>query len=238
MGDPGIASRDRHRGRSAVSGREGKHVRLSDRIDMILVVGDNPWRPGNVPEGPGMTIQILTVGHSNRTLEDFLALLQAHGVEKVIDVRRFPSSRRHPHFNGPALAAALAAVGIGYQHIPELGGRRRPRPGSIHTGWRTAGFQGYADYMETPAFQAALEAVIADAAQARVALMCAEALPWRCHRRLIADALLVRGIQVEHIRDPYSRELHRLTPWARVEGTQLIYAGPATLWGTSPERLG
>uniref|UniRef100_UPI002ADD56CC DUF488 domain-containing protein n=1 Tax=Thermoflexus sp. TaxID=1969742 RepID=UPI002ADD56CC len=92
-----------------------------------------------------MTLTILTIGHSNRTLEDFLALLQAHGVEKVIDVRRFPNSRRHPHFNGPALAAALAAAGIGYRHIPELGGRRMPRPDSIHTVWKTAGFQGYAD---------------------------------------------------------------------------------------------
>lgn len=185
-----------------------------------------------------MTLTILTIGHSNRTLEDFLALLQAHGVEKVIDVRRFPNSRRHPHFNGPALAAALAAAGIGYRHIPELGGRRIPRPDSIHTAWRTAGFRGYADHMETPAFQAALEVVIAEAAQVRIALMCAEALPWRCHRRLIADALVVRGIRVEHIRDLHHREPHRLTPWARVEGTRLIYAGPATFWNSLPERSG
>ncbi len=185
-----------------------------------------------------MTLVVLTVGHSNRTLEDFLALLQAHGVEKVIDVRRFPSSRRHPHFNGPALSAALAAVGIGYRHIPELGGRRTPRPDSVHTAWKTPGFRGYADHMETPAFRAALETVLAEAAQARIALMCAEALPWRCHRRLIADALVVRGIQVEHIRDLQRRERHRLTLWARVEGTRLIYAGPAVLWNALPARSG
>lgn len=172
---------------------------------------------------------ILTIGHSNRTLESFLGLLQAHGVEKVIDVRRFPSSRRHPHFNGPALAAALAALGIGYRHIPELGGRRTPRSDSVHTAWKTPGFQGYADHMETPAFQAALEEVVAEATRARIALMCAEAFPWRCHRRMIADALLIRGIHVEHILDFDRREPHRLTPWARVEGTRLIYAGPLEL---------
>ncbi len=185
-----------------------------------------------------MALVVLTVGHSNRTLEEFLALLQAHGVEKVIDVRRFPSSRRYPHFNGPALAAALAAVGIGYRHIPELGGRRRPRPDSVHTAWKTLGFQGYADHMETLAFQMALETVVAEAAQARIALMCAEAFPWRCHRRLIADALVVRGIRVEHIRDLQRREPHRLTPWARVEGTRLIYASPAALWDALPARSG
>ncbi len=167
---------------------------------------------------------VFTVGHSNRALAAFIALLQAHGVEQVVDVRRFPTSRRHPHFNGPALAAALAAVGIGYRHIVALGGRRAPRPDSIHTAWRDVGFRGYADHMETPAFKAALEAIAREAMQVRIALMCAEALPWRCHRRLIADALLVRGIPVEHILDSHRREPHRLTPWARVEGTRLIYA--------------
>lgn len=174
-----------------------------------------------------MSGRVFTVGHSNRALEEFIALLRAHGVERVVDVRRFPASRRHPQFNGPALAAALAAVGIGYRHIPALGGRRAPRPDSIHTAWKDAGFRGYADHMETPAFEAALEAVAREAAQVRIALMCAEALPWRCHRRLIADALLVRGIPVEHILDLHRREPHRLTPWARVEGTRLIYAGLA-----------
>ncbi len=170
---------------------------------------------------------VFTVGHSSRALEEFIALLRAHGVEQVVDVRRFPASRRHPHFNGPALAAALAAVGMGYRHLPELGGRRAPRPDSIHTAWKDAGFRGYADHMETPAFEAALEAVVREAVQVQIALMCAEALPWRCHRRLIADALLVRGIPVEHILDFRRRERHRLTPWARVEGTRLIYANLA-----------
>lgn len=173
---------------------------------------------------------VFTVGHSNRSLEAFIALLQAHGVEEVIDVRRFPGSRRFPHFNGPALAAALAAAGIGYRHLPALGGRRPPRPDSVHTAWEAPGFRGYADHMETEAFRAGLGEVLAAAAHRRIALMCAEASPWRCHRRLIADALTVRGVRVEHILDSGRREVHRLPPWVQVEGTRLIYARPLERW--------
>jgi uncharacterized protein (DUF488 family) len=180
---------------------------------------------------------IWTVGHSNRPLEEFLELLRIHRVERVMDVRRFPSSRRHPHFRGDALAAALAAVGIGYLHLPELGGRRAPRPDSPHIAWQTPGFRGYADHMESEEFQRGLERVMEEAGRARVALMCAERFPWRCHRRLIADALTVRGFRVEHILDRERCVGHSLPPWARLEGERLLYAGPPGSGGMQMELL-
>ena len=169
---------------------------------------------------------ILTVGHSTRPIEDFLELLRAHGVDELADVRTAPGSRRNPQFNKAALAAALAGAGVGYRHLGELGGLRRPRPDSANGGWRNAGFRGYADYMQTPEFAAALQALIDLAAGARIAVMCAEAVPWRCHRSLIADALAVRGIAVEHILGPERRPPHALTPWARVESGHLTYPAP------------
>lgn len=168
---------------------------------------------------------IWTVGHSNRTLEEFLALLQAHGIRHVLDVRRWPSSHRWPHFGGEALARALVAAGRRYTHLPALGGYRRPRPDSPHLGWTTPGFRGYADHMESPEFAAALEEVVRAAAQGRAALLCAEAIPWRCHRRLIADALVARGLRVLHIVGPGRVEEHRLPPFARVEGGRVRYPG-------------
>ena len=159
---------------------------------------------------------IYTVGHSTRPPEEFLRLLCAHGAERVVDVRRYPASRRHPHFTRDALAGALAAAGIAYRHEPDLGGRRLPCRDSVNTGWKSAGFRGYADYMETAAFRAALDRLIELAADRPTAIMCAEAVPWRCHRQLIADALTARGVEVRHILGPGVPELHRLSPHAQV----------------------
>lgn len=166
---------------------------------------------------------ILTVGHSTRPIDDFVELLKAHGVERVVDVRTVPKSRRNPQFGQDALPGSLAAAGIGYTHMPALGGLRRARPDSPNTGWRNASFRGYADYMQTPAFAAAMEDLLSLAKKQTVALMCAEAVPWRCHRSLIADALLVRGIGAEDISSPSRRSPHELTPFARVQGTKVTY---------------
>jgi uncharacterized protein (DUF488 family) len=163
---------------------------------------------------------LLTIGHSTRPLADFLELLGEQGVKLLVDVRRFPASRRHPHFSGPALAAALGAAGIAHRHEPDLGGHRTPLPDSPHRGWRNDAFRGYADHMDTPAFQAALERVC-QGGEATV-LMCAEADPWRCHRQLIADALLARDTPVLHILGPGRVEPHRLTPGARIESNATV----------------
>lgn len=159
---------------------------------------------------------IYTIGHSTRSPEEFLDLLRSHGIMHVLDVRRYPASRRHPHFAGGALAASLAAQGIAYSHEPDLGGRRAPRRDSANTAWRSAGFRGYADHMETRAFGEALERAIALAAGETVAVMCAEAVPWRCHRQLLADALVARGLEVRHILGPGRADAHRLPPYARI----------------------
>jgi uncharacterized protein (DUF488 family) len=168
-------------------------------------------------------VRVLTVGHSTRPIGDFIVLLQAHGVQRVVDVRTVPKSRRNPQFGQDLLPGALAAAGIGYTHMPALGGLRRPRGDSPNAGWRNASFRGYADHMQTPQFSEALEAVIALGKEQRVALMCAEAVPWRCHRSLIADALLVRGIPSEDIASATRLTPHKLTAFARVQGTQITY---------------
>lgn len=175
---------------------------------------------------------VYTVGHSTRTLEELLALLGERGVLTLVDVRRFPGSRRQPHFAGPALAEALRNAGVAYVHERDLGGRRTPRPGSPNTAWRVKGFRGYADHMATAPFRAALDRLIATAERSTSAIMCAEALPWRCHRRLIADALVVRGVRVCHLISAGRMAEHRLDPAARVlEGGQVIYPAPeAGLW--------
>jgi uncharacterized protein (DUF488 family) len=171
-----------------------------------------------------------TVGHSTRTAEELLALLGRHGIERLVDVRRYPVSRRHPHFSREALAAALAAAGMAYRHEPDLGGRRAPRPDSPHTAWRVAAFRGYADYMETPEFAAALARLVRSAEGAREAILCAEAVPWRCHRRLVSDALVARGAQVRHILGPGAARPHELDPNARVlSGGRLVYDRGDTL---------
>jgi uncharacterized protein (DUF488 family) len=169
---------------------------------------------------------VLTVGHSTRPIEELLALLAENGVQTLVDVRRFPGSRRHPQFSREALAASLAAAGIGYVHEPDLGGRRAARPDSPHTAWRVEAFRGYADHMETPEFQAALDRLIQRAAGETVVILCAEAVPWRCHRRLISDALVARGLQVLHILGPNRTDPHELNENAHVlAGGRLVYSG-------------
>jgi uncharacterized protein (DUF488 family) len=163
-----------------------------------------------------MTLCLWTIGHSTRSIEDFLELLREHAIELLVDVRRFPASRRHPHFVREALAASLATAGIAYRHEEDLGGRRNPRADSVNLAWNVAGFRGYADYTATSAFQAALERLVVDSSSKRTAFMCAEALPERCHRRLIADVLVARGIGVVHILARGRSRPHVLAPHARV----------------------
>lgn len=168
---------------------------------------------------------VMTIGHSTRTLDEFIGLLQAHAVARVVDVRTIPRSRYNPQFNQDSLPAALQRVDIGYVHLPGLGGLRQTRPDSLNPGWRNASFRGYADYMQTPEFAQSLEALIQLARQSQVAIMCAEAVPWRCHRSLIADALLVRNIRTEDIMSLTRRTVHTLTPFAKVRGLTLTYPG-------------
>lgn len=169
---------------------------------------------------------VLTIGHSTRTLEEFIDLLKAHGVDCLVDIRTVPRSRRNPQFNLESLPGSLAAAGIEHVHMPGLGGLRHARPGSPNTGWRTPGFQGYADYMQTPEFEAALKELVDRAAASRVCVMCAESVPWRCHRSLLSDALTVHGVNVEHIMSSTRRQPHTLTSFARVDGTRLTYPAP------------
>jgi len=168
---------------------------------------------------------VWTVGHSTRTLETFVELLRAHEIMVVADVRTIPRSRRNPQFNREALPPSLGAAGIGYVHVAALGGLRRPRPDSINTGWRNASFRGYADHMQTPEFAAALDRLLELAGGDRVTVMCAEAVRWRCHRSLLADALLARGVPVQHIETPTRAVPHTLTAFAHVEGTTVTYPG-------------
>ncbi|MGH9686419.1 MAG: DUF488 family protein [Candidatus Acidiferrales bacterium] len=170
-------------------------------------------------------LTIFTIGHSTRPIEDFIKLLQAHGVKQLIDIRTIPKSRHNPQFNGDALAAALRAARIRYVHLKELGGLRHARKDSVNLGWRNASFRGFADYMQTPEFAAALDRAIELAKLRPSALMCAEAVPWRCHRSLVADALLVRGIRVEHIISAAAPKPHSLTTFARVDGMCVTYPG-------------
>lgn len=168
---------------------------------------------------------VWTVGHSTLEGAAFLGLLQAHGIGHVADIRRYPASRRHPHFSGPALARSLAAAGVGYTHLEALGGRREPVPGSRNMGWTETGFRGYADHMETPAFALAMQQVIALSEGVPLALLCAEK-NWRnCHRGLAADWLKARGIEVVHIADAERVENHPYTQPARVEKGHLTYPG-------------
>ncbi len=166
---------------------------------------------------------ILTIGHSTHALEAFIHLLQENDTECVVDVRSVPRSRRNPQFNRDELAGSLSAVGIGYTHLAGLGGFRKPRVDSPNIGWRNSGFRGYADYMATAQFEESLALLLELARERVVVLMCAEALPWRCHRFLISDALVVRGVGVVHIFGDARRAPHRLTPFARVEGSRLTY---------------
>jgi len=174
---------------------------------------------------------IMTVGHSTRPIEQFVQLLQAHEVKYLVDVRTLPRSHRNPQFNREVLPQTLEVAGIGYVHLAALGGLRHPRAASRNTGWRNASFRGYADYMETEDFAAGLQELLELAKHKQVAIMCAEAVPWRCHRMLIADALMARQVSVEHIMSATHRQIHRITPWARVEGQALTYPSDETTEG-------
>ena len=168
---------------------------------------------------------VLTIGHSTRSIEEFIRLLKAHGVRRVIDVRTIPRSRHNPQFNRDTLSAALHRARIHYRHMSGLGGLRHAKRNSTNRGWRNASFRGYADYMQTATFRRNLDRCIDLAKSERVALMCAEAVPWRCHRSLIADALLVRGIAASEITSGIRVRPHVLTPWAHVNGHQITYPG-------------
>lgn len=166
---------------------------------------------------------VFTIGHSTRSLEEFVALLQPHGIELVVDVRTVPRSRHNPQFNRDTLPQSLQSSDIGYEHVAALGGLRRPNAHSTNSAWRNASFRGYADYMQTAEFAAAVDRLAEMAERKRMALMCAEAVPWRCHRSLIADALLARGIPVEEIISTNRTQAHAMTSFARVAGTTVTY---------------
>jgi len=170
-------------------------------------------------------ITVWTVGHSTRSAEEFMKILTAHGIEVLVDVRSFPGSKRYPHFNRAELAESLAKVGIEYKHEPRLGGRRRPRADSHNTAWRNASFRAYADYMETDEFKEGVEDLVELARDARVVVMCAEAVWWRCHRSLISDYLKAAGQIVIHLIDENKTEDHPFTSAATVVDGQLSYKG-------------
>ena len=168
-------------------------------------------------------IKIWTIGHSTRTIEEFLQILHANNIAALIDVRQFPGSKRYPQFGKPLLSESLNKDGIEYLHLPELGGRRKPNPNSENTLWRNESFRAYADYMETESFQAGIDRALQVATAKPAALMCAEALWWRCHRSLISDYLKARGAEVLHIISPTKTEIHPYTSAARIVDGQLSY---------------
>ena len=168
-------------------------------------------------------LTVFTIGHSTRTWDDFLELLRAHGLERVVDVRSIPRSRRNPQFNRETISAKLRGARIGYVHLRRLGGLRHARRDSPNMGWRNASFRGYADYMQTTEFEEGLQRLIKLAKQKRSAIMCAEAVPWRCHRSLIVDALTVRGIRAAHIVSGKRVQVHTLTSFGRARGNCIVY---------------
>jgi len=181
-------------------------------------------------------LTVYTIGHSNRPIDAFLRMLGAFGVEAVADVRTVPRSRHNPQYEQEALRRALSEHGIEYVHLKSLGGLRRPRCDSPNTGWKNESFRGYADYMQTDEFRAGLADLIRLANEKTIAIMCAEAVPWRCHRSLISDALVVRSARVEDILSDKRAQEHKLTPWAQTHGLDVIY--PEPLCGAPPEHGG
>jgi len=171
---------------------------------------------------------LYTIGHSTHSLDEFVRLLRSHGIQQLIDVRTIPRSRHNPQFNKEEFAEFLRRRRINYSHAKALGGLRHPRKDSPNLGWRNASFRGYADYMMTDAFNEALDELMLKARKKRTVLMCAEAVPWRCHRSLIADALVVREWRVFHILSTASAQEHKLTPFARVRAGKLLYPENAT----------
>lgn len=172
---------------------------------------------------------VFTIGHSTLPIEQFIAILNSYGIRHLVDIRTVPRSRHNPQFNGTALDESLKVAGVEYSARPALGGLRHARKDSANAGWRNKSFRGYADYMQTQAFQDALQALIHTSRQERTAIMCAEAVPWRCHRSLVADALNVYGVPVVEILSDNSYRPHKLTPFARVEGTQITYPHEQTV---------
>jgi uncharacterized protein (DUF488 family) len=170
-------------------------------------------------------VAIHTIGHSTRSADEFLRLLNVHGITQVADIRTVPRSRRHPHFNRDQLETWLAANGIAYRHFAALGGLRKPRRDSRNTAWRNAGFQGYADHMQTEDFREGVDAFLAFSATGPTCAMCAEAVWWECHRRLLSDSLLVRGVPVRHILTQAEPKPHERSEFAREVGGQLTYPG-------------
>jgi uncharacterized protein (DUF488 family) len=168
-----------------------------------------------------------TIGHSTHPIEEFIGILQAHGVRRLVDVRTIPRSRHNPQFSQENLAGSLQAAGIHYHHLPGLGGLRHAAKDSTNTGWRNASFRGYADYMQTPEFARNLEMLLRISSEVPTAIMCAEAVPWRCHRSLIADALLARGFPVIEIMSRTKSQPYALTSFAKVDGTQVTYPAEA-----------
>lgn len=166
-------------------------------------------------------MRIYTIGHSTRSLDELIDLLRVHGVQRLADIRRFPGSRRYPHFSRESLSESLPQHGIDYVHVVELGGRRAPLPDSPNTAWRNDQFRGYADHMNTREFSEALDRLLASGKS--TAIMCAEAFPWRCHRNLVADELTRRGCEVVHILGPGATQKHVINPLARVVGDHLVY---------------
>lgn len=177
-----------------------------------------------VSDGPRPTLW--TIGHSTRPIEEFIALLRAHTITELIDVRTVPRSRHNPQFNTDTLAQSLANAAISYQHAAKLGGLRKPKKDSINTGWRNESFRGYADYMQTEEFQRAVEELMAKSRLQRTAVMCAEAVPWRCHRSLISDTLVSQGWEVRHLMTEAKADRHQLTSFAVSENGGLTYPDP------------
>jgi len=169
------------------------------------------------------SVLILTIRHSTRALGDFLDILRAHSVKRVVDVRAIPRSRHNPQFNQESLYERLKEAATDYVILNQLGGLRHSKADSPNMGWRNSSFRGFADYMQTQEFAKGIDQLVGLAQDRQVAIMCAEVLPWRCHRWLIADALLVREVQVEHIMTIKTRSRHTLTKWAHIEGTQITY---------------
>jgi|SRR5579862_3952287 len=173
---------------------------------------------------------VYTIGHSTRTISEFLGILQSYRIETVADVRTIPRSKRNPQFNDDRLAASLNEAELSYQSFRELGGLRKPPKDSLNLGWRNESFRGYADYMQTEQFEIGIQRLLQLIETTRVSIMCAEAVPWRCHRSLVADALVVRGLVVTDILDVKHSSPHILTRWAKVSGTEITYPSPdATL---------
>jgi uncharacterized protein (DUF488 family) len=210
-------------------GRRDTHVKGSRRLlcprhhfaawRVAILLRPTPMKSAKSQSGP----LVCTIGHSNRPLDMFIELLRRNEIVRVLDVRTVPRSAHNPQFNRDTLPASLAAIQIAYTYLPGLGGLRHTRAGSVNTGWRNLSFRGYADYMQLPEFADNAQWVAELASTERCALMCAEAVPWRCHRSMIGDALLVRGVRVEDIIGSKGRTPHVLTAFARVDGTQVTY---------------